>query len=60
MMYDQRFYDRNNNCYTIDKILVEGQKDLEGMILLYCGMPTLVLVLTQEINLISIEICRVD
>ena len=35
-------------------------ENLEGMILLYCGMPTLVLVLTQEINLISIEICRVD
>ena len=30
MMYDQRFYDRNNNCYTIDKILVEGQKRFGG------------------------------
>ena len=30
MMYDQSFYDRNSNRYTIDKILDEGQQRFGG------------------------------
>lgn len=30
MMYDQNFYDRKRNCYTIEKILDEGQKRFGG------------------------------
>lgn len=30
MMYDQNFYDRERNCYTIEKVLDEGQKRFGG------------------------------
>lgn len=30
MMYDQKFYDRERNCYTVEDILDEGQKRFGG------------------------------
>lgn len=30
MMYDQKFYDRERNCYTVEKIVDEGQKRFGG------------------------------
>lgn len=30
MMYDQDFYDRERNCYTVDKIVDEGRKRFGG------------------------------
>ncbi|MBD9092617.1 MAG: hypothetical protein EGQ20_08830 [Bacteroides oleiciplenus] len=30
MMYDQNFYDRERNCYTVEKILAEGRERFGG------------------------------
>lgn len=30
MMYDQNFYDRDRNCYTVEKILAEGRERFGG------------------------------
>lgn len=30
MMYDQNFYDRDQNCYTVEKILAEGRERFGG------------------------------